>query len=81
MRTGHETVGKLVALCETMNLRVGELSLDDFRERCGAVDEDVYDVLGTENAMRALITFGSGGRTSVQEQLERWSDLLTLDKE
>ncbi|MCH8829659.1 MAG: argininosuccinate lyase [Planctomycetes bacterium] len=78
MRSGHEIVGKLVALCESMNRKLGDLSLQEFREHCDAVGEDVYDVLGTENAVRALVTVGSGGRQSVQEQMQHWQNRLSL---
>lgn len=77
MRTGHETVGKLVALCESRNQRLSDLSLDEFREHCQEVGDDVYNVLGTENAMRALITVGSGGRASVEAQLAKWRERFT----
>ena len=72
MRTGHETVGKLVAQCEANNQTLAQLTLDEFREHCEAVEQDVYDVLGTENAMKALTTAGSGGRKSVEDQLSNW---------
>ncbi|GAB4139500.1 MAG: argininosuccinate lyase [Planctomycetaceae bacterium] len=74
MRTGHETVGKLVAFCESRNQRLADVTLDEFHEHCEVIEDDVYQVLGTENAMRALVSIGSGGRQSVEKQLAYWKE-------
>ena len=74
MRTGHETVGRLVALCESRGCRLAEVSLDDLKRECGQIDESVHEILGTENAMQALCSYGSGGRRAVEEQLRRWTE-------
>ncbi len=76
MRTGHETVGKLVALAESRDCRLADLALDDLRDACDAVDESVYDVLGTANVVNALQSYGSGGSRPVTEQLVAWRDRL-----
>ena len=76
MRTGHETVGQLVALCESRGCRLADLSIDDFKQACEAVNADVYDVLGVDNAVAALASEGSGGRASVEQQLARWKAKL-----
>jgi argininosuccinate lyase len=78
MRSGHETVGKLVAACEARRCRLGDLSLDELRAASDRIDEDVYSVLGAENAARALRSYGSGGRKAVAEQLARWKARLTM---
>ena len=72
MRTGHETVGRLVAECDRRKCRLGELSLADLQAACAQIDESVYDVLGTRNANAALQSYGSGGRTAVEEQIAYW---------
>jgi argininosuccinate lyase len=76
MRTGHGIVGKLVSLCETKNCRLADLSLEELQQACDKIEADVYDVLGTTNAVRALTSYGSGGRGPVVEQLSRWQKRL-----
>ena len=76
MRTGHETVGKLVAQCEQAGCRLKDLSLDALCEACELIEDDVYQVLGTENAMNALQSFASGGTKPVAEQVNRWKATL-----
>jgi argininosuccinate lyase len=72
MRTAHETVGRLVAACEQEGCRLNQLPLDRLQSVCDKVGADVFKVLGAENAVKALSSFGSGGRAPVLEQLARW---------
>ena len=79
MRTGHETVGKLVSLCESKGCTLSELSLDELQAACELIGEDVYDSLGTKNAVAALRSFGSGGREAVAERLGVWRERLGVE--
>ena len=76
MRTGHEIVGSLVARAEQSGQRLAELSLEDLREACDVLDESVYDVLGTQNAVAVLQSVGSGGREPVAQQVQRWQQRI-----
>ena len=78
MRTGHETVGKLVRDCERRGCRLAELSLADLQGACPQIEEGVFGVLGVANAVRALVSYGSGGRASVEQQLSRWQQRLGI---
>ncbi|MFG0335204.1 MAG: argininosuccinate lyase, partial [Maioricimonas sp. JB049] len=78
MRTGHGTVGKLVALCESRSCRLAQLSLDELQEACELIDDDVYSILGTRNAVAALSSYGSGGREPVMNQLAAWRTKLGM---
>ena len=77
MRSGHEIVGKLVAECESRGLKLAELSVAEFQSHCPDIGDDVYNVLGTENACAALSSYGSGGKAAVIDQLTRWREKLT----
>lgn len=79
MRTGHETVGKLVSLCESKGCTLTDLPLEELQQACDKIGEDVFDVLGTQNAVAALRSFGSGGREPVAERLAVWRERLGLD--
>ncbi|MCA9116922.1 MAG: argininosuccinate lyase, partial [Planctomycetaceae bacterium] len=76
MRTGHETVGRLVAQCEKANCRLQDLSLEQLQAACDRIDESVYQVLGTRNAVAALNSYGSGGKEPVAAQVARWKERL-----
>ena len=76
MRTGHETVGKLVAHCESRNCRLADLSLEELQSACELIDEKVFTVLGAENAMSVLQSYGSGGIDAVAQQVANWKQRL-----
>jgi argininosuccinate lyase len=76
MRTAHETVGKLVAQCDAKKCRLADLALGEMQAACPQISSDVSQVLGVQNAVAALTSFGSGGRAAVLAQLERWKRRL-----
>jgi len=78
MRTGHGIVGKLVALCESRQCRLVDLSLEELQQACSQIENDIYQVLGARNAMAALCSFGSGGEAPVKEQWQYWKEKLGL---
>ncbi|MCR9202535.1 MAG: argininosuccinate lyase [Planctomycetaceae bacterium] len=77
MRTGHSTVGKLVALCESAGKRLADLTLEELQDACELIADDVYQVLGTENAMKALQSFGSGGADAVADRVKHWEEAVS----
>ena len=79
MRTAHETVGQLVARCESEGLKLAELSLEQFQAIHESIDESIFDVLGTANAVAILQSQGSGGPAPVAVSLARWKHDLGLD--
>jgi len=76
MRTAHETVGRLVALCESRRCRLCDLPLEELQQASAEIAPDVAGVLGVHNAVKALSSAGSGGRASVEQQLWRWKARL-----
>lgn len=79
MRTGHETVGRLVAECERRGCHLADLTLEELQTACAEIDDRVYTVLGTRNAVAALTSFGSGGRGPVESALQLWRERLGDD--
>ncbi len=77
MRSGHETVGQLVARCEGTGSRLADLTLAELQNSCSVITEDVYQVLGAANAMRALCSYGSGGEASVLQRVNEWKKRLS----
>ena len=78
MRTGHEIVGGLVAKCEASHRRLADLTLEELQAASETIDAGVFEVLGTKNAVAALISYGSGGKEPVAEQTRRWKSRLNL---
>ena len=76
MRTAHETIGKLVASCESKQCRLADLSLEELQTACDKIEPEIHNVLGPNNAVAVLTSYGSGGKAPVKEQLARWREKL-----
>jgi argininosuccinate lyase len=77
-RTAHHLVGSLVARAMAQGVRLSDLPLDDFRAADAALDEDVFTVLGVENAIRAFASDGSTAPQAVARQVAHWRVKLGL---
>ena len=75
-RTAHGLVGRLVRKALDRGVRLSDLSLEEFREAHTDLDAGVYDVLGPEKAVAAMVSYGSTGPAQVKEQVQRWKKLL-----
>jgi argininosuccinate lyase len=76
MRSGHEIVGKLVAHCEAGGRKLSDLTLIEMQAACSSIGEDVFAVLGADNAAAVLCSYGSGGPGPVALQLAAWKERL-----
>jgi argininosuccinate lyase len=77
-RTAHGLVGRLVRKALDRGVRLADLSLEEFREAHPDLDASVYDVLGPEKAVAAMVSYGSTGPAEVKEQVRRWKELLQV---
>jgi len=75
-RTAHGLVGRLVRKALDGNLRLSDLSIEDFKQAHGELDESVYEVLGAEKAVAAMVSHGSTGPRQVAKQVELWQERL-----
>jgi argininosuccinate lyase len=76
MRTGHETVGKLVKLCESRGCRLADLPLAEFQAVCPQVENGVFQKLGVKNAIAAFQSYGSTSASEVARQIQLWRQRL-----
>lgn len=77
-RTAHDLVGKLVRVATDRGLPLAQLPLDELRQCDPDLDESVYQVLGTQNAVAAFVSAGSAAPTEVEKQLENWRRRLGM---
>jgi argininosuccinate lyase len=76
MRQAHEVVGKLVGVCEKRRCRLADLTNEEFAAAHSAIGDDVRNVLGVPNVVRAFCSQGSTGPGMVQDQLASWQKRL-----
>jgi argininosuccinate lyase len=77
-RTAHHVCGQLVRMALQRQVRLDELSLEDFRQVHPAIDEDVYQYLGAERAVKAYRSLGSSAPDEVERQVQVWKQRLGL---
>jgi argininosuccinate lyase len=77
-RTAHHAVGSLVRRAMDLGIRLGDLGLEDFQEADSSLTDEVYGVLGVENALNAFVSYGSTAPKQVEFQLIRWKEKLEL---
>jgi argininosuccinate lyase len=75
-RTAHHLCGSLVRLAMDRGCTLADLSLADFQQADGRLDERVYQVLGPQNAVRAFQSYGSSAPAEVRRQIDRWKQQL-----
>jgi argininosuccinate lyase len=75
-RTAHHLVGRLVRTAIEREVRLLDLPLSEFQAADPGLDASVYDVLGVEKAVRAMVSYGSTGPDCVDQQIRRWQSLL-----
>ncbi len=76
MRTAHESVGKLVRLCEERGCQLAGLPADVFEAVRPGLSSGVYQVLGIANALAAFRSAGSTAPDQVDHQLRLWRQKL-----
>jgi argininosuccinate lyase len=75
-RTAHEIVGRLVRKALDRDVRLTDLSLAEFQDVYPDLDESVYNVLGVEQAVGAMQSYGSTAPEQVREQIKLWTERL-----
>ena len=71
-RTAHGMVGGLVRLAIERGCRLADLPVQEFRQACAELGEEVYGVLGPKRAVEAMQSYGSTGPDQVRRQIETW---------
>ena len=77
-RTAHHLVGSLVARAMEQGVRLSDLPLEDFQAADATLNEDVFGVLGVENAIQAFASYGSTAPQAVARQAALWRVKLGL---
>jgi len=75
-RTAHHLVGQLVRTAIERGVSLAELPLETFQEAHAHLDESVYEVLGTKQAINAFVSFGSTAVCEVEKQVAHWKEKL-----
>ncbi len=75
-RTAHGIVGRLVRAAMDKNVPLTKLSLKEFHDVYEGFDYNVFEILGAENAVKAMQSYGSTAPNQVRSQIEAWKKKL-----
>lgn len=76
-RQAHGVVGTLVAQCEKEGkVKLSQLTLEQMQAVCGAIQQDVCEVLNPEGVCRSYKTLGAAGPENTLAQIRYWKDKL-----
>jgi argininosuccinate lyase len=75
-REAHGIVGELVARCEKEKKKLSELNLDEMKQGCAVIEDDVFDSLGAAGVASSYITEGAAGPMQAKRQIEYWTKQL-----
>jgi len=75
-RTAHGIVGRLVRLATERNVPLAKLPLKDFRNEYDGFDYNVFEILGVNNAVSAMKSYGSTAPEQVRKQIDAWKTKL-----
>ena len=75
-REAHEVTGKLVFTCIQKGIYLLDLPLEEMKKESNLLEEDIYDVLAPEAAVRRRNSLGGTGFEQVKIQLAKAKELL-----
>ncbi|MEM1446077.1 MAG: argininosuccinate lyase [Planctomycetota bacterium] len=79
-RTSHQIVGRLVRKADELErFELRTLTLDEMRDACDTIEQDVFDWLGPENVVQRYKTTGNAGASGFAQQITQWQDRLAAN--
>ncbi len=75
-REAHHVTGALVALAESKNCDLPDLTLDDMKSVHDAITDEVFGVLGVDNSVASRMSYGGTAPEQVRAQVARWKEVL-----
>ncbi len=75
-RKAHGIVGAVVSACEKENVKLADLTLEQFKQYAQAIEDDVYTYLGPDNVTRRYASEGAAGARQAKKQLTFWKKRL-----
>ena len=76
-RTAHELIGRLVATAMKLGVPLAKLPQEAFASAHAGLDASVYSVLGAQQSIEAITSYGSTNPEQVAHQLSIWRDKLS----
>jgi argininosuccinate lyase len=75
-RNAHHTTGRLVALAESRNTGLADLTLADMKSIEPAISAEIFNVLTVDASVASRTSYGGTAPTNVDAQAARWKAAL-----
>ena len=75
-RKAHHLVGAIVGEAMERDVALSDLPLEVMQSHADEIDESVFEVLGSKNAVDAFVSYGSTAPDQVKSQIEAWRKRL-----
>lgn len=76
-RKAHHIVGEIVALCVSRNIKLNELSIQEYKQFSVKFDEDIYQPLTAKKSIENKLSQGSTSPIEVNKQIQYWRKKLS----
>ena len=80
-RDAHEIVGKTVRYGIAHGKELSGMTLDEFRQLCPLIEQDVYETLTVEASLRARSVIGGTAPEAVQRQLDEARKIIARGRQ
>ena len=79
-REAHHITGRIVALADQGEVRLGDIRIDELRDIDPRITEDVLSVLSVESSILSRTSFGGTAPAEVERRAQSWIEKLELDE-
>ncbi|MBQ4067916.1 MAG: argininosuccinate lyase [Lachnospiraceae bacterium] len=75
-RDAHGIVGQLVLHCESHNISLDQMTLEDYKAISPVFEEDIYDAISIKTCVDKRETIGAPGRSAMEKVIEANKEYL-----
>ncbi len=76
-REAHNILGKIVKYATTSNLKLNEVTIEDYKKFSDLFEKDVYKYLSAKSCLENKKTYGSPNPKMVKESIKNWEEKLS----
>lgn len=75
-RKAHQIVGKVVAKCADDNIKLNQLSLQDYKKFSNKFEDDIFSLFNPRTSIRNKKSTGSTSPKEIEDQIKKWDKIL-----
>ena len=75
-REAHRITGEIVSYCEKRNLKLTEVSLQDFKKFSKLIEQDIYKFISINSSVESKKSYGGTSKSNVRKMISQSKKLL-----